>query len=282
MKKINLLLAAFVLFINLSNAQKIDTLYLWPTEVPNSNLPKKAAVISENNSGNVIRIAEVTNPLLEVYQPELKSENVNIIICPGGAYQILAIDKEGYEIAQWLNKLGITAYVLQYRVPDNRAGALQDVQRAIRMVRKLNPNEQVGVMGFSAGGSLSARATTLSNLQTYLPVDSADQYSAAPDFGALIYPAYLDLGENLSLTPEITINENTPPLFIFATADDSYGNSALVMTTAMRNHNRPVELHFLAKGGHGYGLRTGNSAGETWPLLMEKWLSAMLKDKIKP
>jgi len=282
MKKITLLFVAFLFFFNFVFAQSIDTLYLWPGEVPNSTLPKKAAVISENNSGNVNRIAEVTNPLLVVYQPEKKSIDVSVIICPGGAYQILAIDKEGYEIAQWLNELGISAYVLQYRVPDNRAGALQDVQRAIRMVRKQNLAGQVGVMGFSAGGSLSARATTLSHLQTYTPVDAIDQLSAKPDFGALIYPAYLDLGENRSLTPEITITENTPTLFIFATADDSYSNSALVMTTAMRDHKHPVELHFLAKGGHGYGLRPGNSAGETWPALMEKWLSSLLKDAIQP
>jgi acetyl esterase/lipase len=95
----------------------------------------------------------------------------------------------------------------------------------------------------------------------------------------LIYPAYLDLGTNRALTPELIVNKGTPPMFIFATADDNYSNSALVMTTALRDAKVPVEMHLLAKGGHGYGLRTGNIAGETWPKLAEIWLKNIIGDK---
>jgi acetyl esterase/lipase len=88
----------------------------------------------------------------------------------------------------------------------------------------------------------------------------------------LIYPAYLDKGENRSLTPELGVNEETPSTFIFGTADDRVGNSSLVYATALRDAKVSVELHFLPTGGHGYGLRKGNIAAETWPGLAEKWL----------
>jgi acetyl esterase/lipase len=214
-----------------------------------------------------------------VYTPKAGVANLHtgIVVCPGGAYNILAIDLEGEEVAQWLCSLGYTAFVLQYRVPKKEAGALQDVQRAIRVVRQqaaqwhLQP-ERTGVMGFSAGGSLSARVSTLYDQQTYPPVDDADKLSCKPAFAALIYPAYLDKGPDRSLTPELKVIAETPPMFLFATADDTYGNSALVMAGALRDAKVPVELHFYALGGHGYGLRPGNTAAAAWPPLLEKWL----------
>jgi acetyl esterase/lipase len=95
----------------------------------------------------------------------------------------------------------------------------------------------------------------------------------------LIYPAYLDQGPGFTLTPELEISKEVPPIFIFQTADDPYGNSALVMAGALRNAKLPVELHFLSTGGHGYGLRPGKVAAETWPLLAEKWMGVVLKKK---
>ena len=196
-----------------------------------------------------------------------------VIVCPGGGYQILAVNHEGTEIAQWLNALGYTAYVLRYRVPDNREGALQDVQRAIRIARAENPGKQVGVMGFSAGASLTARAATRFQLPSYTATDETDTQSARPDFAALIYPAYMDEGEHHTLTPELTITEQTPPFFVFQTADDHYDNSALVISQALRNHKIPVQLHIYEKGGHGYGLRANLAeAASKWPKLMEEWL----------
>ena len=119
-----------------------------------------------------------------------------VIICPGGAYAVLAYEKEGQEVAQWLAGLGYNAYVLAYRVPNNRLGALQDVQRAIRIVRSKGAT-QVGVIGFSAGASLSCRAATRWDSPAYEPnpKDKIDSLSCRPDFGILIYPAYLDEGE---------------------------------------------------------------------------------------
>ncbi len=263
-------------------AQTRDTLYLWTGKVPGESLPKSNPVQTDNTSGNVTRLTDVTNPALVVFKPQTAlSNNTAVIVCPGGGYNILAIDKEGYEIAEWLNNLGYTAFVLQYRVPQKQAEALYDIQRSIRLVRtnaSIWGVEKLGVLGFSAGGSLSARAATRFNEDTYPKSDQIDQASSRPDFGLLIYPAYLDNGENRTLTPELSISEDTPPLFIFGTADDTYGNSGLVMAGALRDHKIPVELHLLPEGGHGYGLRPGNIAAETWPDLAEKWLETVTKN----
>lgn len=263
---------------SVAHGQSPVKIKLWPGAVPGETRSKAADVISEDHGGNVTRIASVTDPVIEVFEPKSgNTTGIGVVVCPGGGYSILAVDLEGYEVAGWLNTLGITAYVLHYRVPDNPAAALMDAQRAIRMVRNMGTTvktamNKVGIMGFSAGGSLSARASTRYSDKTYEPVDAADQLSARPDFALLIYPAYLDQGPNKSLTPELKVDSKTPPMFLFETADDPYGNSSLVMAGALRDAKVPVELHFLPTGGHGYGVRMGNPAAETWPGLAAKWL----------
>ncbi len=286
--KLNLTLAAIFLFTMATYSQTNEIFHLWPNEVPGESLPKNPSKMDNDPRDKVLRVTEVTDPTLTVFEPKPSNKNgAGIIICPGGGYQILALDKEGYEIAQWLNQLGFTAFVLEYRVPEKREGALMDVQRAIRSVRSqadkwnLAP-DKIGVMGFSAGGSLSARASTNFDKKTYERVDGLDEVSCRPDYTLLIYPAYLDQGENRSLTPELKIEKSTPPMFIFATADDPYANSALVMATTLRDAQVPVELHLLPYGGHGYGLRKGSEAAETWPLLAEKWLNAVVSGNLKP
>ncbi|MEA1785002.1 alpha/beta hydrolase [Arenibacter sp. GZD96] len=275
-----------VLFFCVSGvkAQEENLLYLWPNEVPGETAPKKEHLEKRDSLAHIVRITEVTNPTLKIYKPlSAKKNGKAIIICPGGGYHILAADLEGYEVAEWLTALGYTAFVLHYRVPQKREGALYDVQRAIRIVRHkalewdLDPSA-IGVMGFSAGGSLSARASTQFNIDRYPKVDAADKVSSRPNFSLLIYPAYLDQGENRALTPELTITENTPPMFLFATADDPHANSALVMAMALRDAKIPVGLHILPEGGHGYGLRKGKTAAETWPLLAETWLTSLFNE----
>ena len=273
------------MLLNLCSFSQNNTLiYLWPGKIPGEIKEKQPPVIAASKNDNVLRYSEVTDPAVEVRLADQVHRNGSgVIICPGGGYNILAYDKEGTEIAMWLNKLGYSAFVLQYRVPDKRDGALQDVQRAIRIVRekadqwKLDP-EKIGVMGFSAGGSLSARASILFSKKTYLPVDKADSLSCRPSFTILIYPAYLDQGPNHTLTPELQLNKEVPGMFIFQTADDPHGNSALVMATALRNAKIPVELHMMPAGGHGYGLRSGLTAAEMWPKLAENWLEKSLND----
>jgi acetyl esterase/lipase len=281
-----LIFSIILLLFSLSAfSQKNEVISLWPGKVPGELKEKLPPVMDAPRNDNTIRIAEVTNPGFEVWLADPSKNNKSaVIICPGGAYRILAYDKEGLEIAGWLNKLGYSAFVLQYRIPDKKEGALQDAQRAIRLVKQnaakwnIDP-EKVGIMGFSAGGSLSARAGTLFNKRTYSPVDKTDSLSCRPAFAMLIYPAYLDQGPNKTLTPELELTKETPPVFIFQTADDQYGNSALVMAGALRDAKLSVELHLLPTGGHGYGLRPGKPAPDTWPGLAEKWLLNVLKTK---
>lgn len=246
---------------------------IWPDKRPAEVVLKKGKMKQAMGEDDILRIQQMPVPTLQKFPVVKSPKGKVVIVCPGGGYQILAVNHEGTEIAQWLNALGYTAYVLRYRVPDNREGALQDVQRAIRIARAENPGKQVGVMGFSAGASLTARAATRFQSPSYTATDETDTQSARPDFAALIYPAYMDEGEHHTLTPELTITEQTPPFFVFQTADDRYGNSALVISQALRNHKIPVQLHIYEKGGHGYGLRANLAeAASKWPKLMEEWL----------
>jgi len=261
--------------------KEVNMIHLWPGNVPGENASKQPA--GSKARGGVTRLSNVLDPLLEVYPAPVTSRNgLGVIVCPGGGYSILAIDKEGYEVAEWLNGQGITAFVLQYRVPKKQKGALQDLQRAMRIVRSraeewgIDP-EKLGVMGFSAGGSLAARASTLYDRQTYDTIDKSDSLSCKPSFSILIYPAYLDKGPGKTLTPELKVDKNTPPMFLFVAKNDPYANSSRVMTEALKEAGVPVESHTVPKGGHGYGLRPGNPAAETWPPLAEEWLKQFWK-----
>ncbi len=266
-----------------SFSQNKDLIYLWPGKVPGEVKEKQPPVVDTTRKDGVLRFREITDPALEIWlaQPA-DNKKAGIIVCPGGGYSYLAYSKEGTEIAEWLNKIGYSAFILQYRVPNNREGALQDAQRAIRIIRgragQINIDaNKIGIMGFSAGGDLSVRASVKYNLKTYAPVDKSDSLTCRPDFTLPVYPAYLDQGENRTLTPGLKVTKDTPPMFIFQAADDGLANSSLVMAGALRDAKVPVELHLVPKGGHGYGLRPGNPAAETWPQLAEKWLISTLR-----
>ncbi|WP_405292364.1 sialate O-acetylesterase [Algibacter sp. Ld11] len=277
------LLTISLFFTCLLSAQTEDVITLWPDKVPNELRPKQLPRQTDNTSNNVIRLTDVTNPTLTVFKPKHSNgSQAGIIVCPGGGYSILAIDKEGYEVAEWLNNLGYTAFVLQYRVPKNQKGAAQDIQRAIKVVRSKASEfnldtDKIGLIGFSAGGHLSALASTNEGTSFYEHKDTIDEFSSKSNFTMLIYPAYLDKGENQTINPDFSLDKNTPPFFIFGTADDRFGNSSFVMGQALRNNKTPVELHVYPDGGHGYGLRKGNVAAEIWPKLAGKWLKSMAK-----
>jgi len=287
MKNYLLVIMVAISITAMGQHSKSKDIYLWPGDVPGEKEAKHEAKVEPDQGDNILRLTDVTNPKMVVFDDCTNCKGAAVIICPGGGYGILAASHEGTEIATWLNSLGITAFVLQYRVPDKRDGALQDLQRAMRLVREnagkwnLDP-DKIGVMGFSAGGSLSARLCTLADTNLYSPVDEADKLHFRPDFCMLIYPAYLDKGPGNRVSAENAPRKDTPPTFIFATSDDPYSNSALVMASAIREALRPVELHFLPFGGHGYGMRKGSRAGETWPGLAHEWLNTILAGAIKP
>lgn len=274
MKKIILTFLTLMVTATMS-AQYITTPSdIWPgKKMPDGTAKNPVKWDERPDEGN--RFTEVSNPTLECFTPIAGTDNGQaVIVCPGGAYSILAYTKEGQEIAQWLARQGYTAYVLAYRIPNNRQGALADAHRAIRLARSKG-HSKVGIIGFSAGASLSCRAATRWAEATYKPVDDVDALSCRPDFGILIYPAYLDEGPDHTLTPELTVNAQTPPLFVFGTLDDTKysGPSCPVLLSAMQKAGAPIELHYLPKGGHGYGMRRG--AGFIWPGLCETWLKQL-------
>lgn len=249
------------------------TLSLWPALAEKS----KGEIVTGRDDG-VLRLTNVENPTIAVYPaPDATTPSPAVLVCPGGGYKILAYDKEGTEIAQWLNSIGFTAVVLKYRVPDNRPGALEDAQRALGLIRhnaaawNIDSN-RTGILGFSAGGHLAASASTASGARTYAPIDEADAESCIPNFTVLIYPAYLG-GDDLALPAEVPVTKDTPPAFILQTQDDSnYINSSLAYYIALKAAGVPAEMHLYAEGGHGYGLRPSEHAVSGWPALCGAWL----------
>jgi acetyl esterase/lipase len=149
---------------------------------------------------SVIRLADITNPTIKVFTPK-NANGTAVIVCPGGGYGILALDLEGTELCTWFNSIGVTAILLKYRVPAlpgklRYEAPLQDAQRTLGLIRfnaakwGIKP-DHIGIMGFSAGGHLSALVSNTYDERTYQRVDSADDVSCKPDFTILVYPAYL-------------------------------------------------------------------------------------------
>ena len=158
---------------------------------------------------------------------------------------------------------------------------LQDVQRAVSLVRHhgkewgLDP-KRIGILGFSAGGHLSATALTGYDKPHYKPVDAIDKASCRPDFGVLIYPAYLvDKETKSKLSPELRITKNTPPVFLVHAADDRVpAEGSVRFWQELRRNGVGTELHIFPKGGHGYGLRPSEFPVTNWPSLCADWLKS--------
>lgn len=261
-------------------AQEKQEIKLWPGQPPGQDAAQVKSIIQKDTGRHILKITEVTEPSLVVFRPE-NPNGAAVIISPGGGNKFLSMDLEGTEIAHWLNGLGYTAFILEYRIPNKQKGALQDLQRAIRYVRfdakdyKIDTNK-IGVIGFSAGGNLSARGATAFNLQTYKPIDKIDSVSCRPNFALLIYPGSMSTGKDRHLIPEIPVSATTPPVFIFVASDDPY-NIPFSMGMALRANKIPFAFHVVPAGWHGYGLRKGNPAAEAWPSLAEHWLNTLLK-----
>ncbi len=268
-----------------------DEIKVWPASVPgdaNFQPPKPDPKAKPPKDDGVMRVTLVTDPTLTLFRaPAEKANGTAVLVCPGGGYNILAFDKEGTEIAEWLNSLGVTAAVLKYRVPRRdkdmpHAAPLQDAQRGLRLMRQnaqawgVNP-ESVGILGFSAGGNLTVMAGTHWDEATYAKQDSADDLSCRPDFMIPIYPAYLgDEKTPGPLNPLVRVTKETPPTFIAVTHDDVLrGVNAALFYIELKKSAVPAELHIYTKGGHGYGLRPSEDPVHTWPQRCEEWLRAM-------
>lgn len=267
------------------------TLDLWPGAAPGEkgDLPPEADNQKPTDKlvggKTVMKIGNVSKPTLTLHlAPESSNTGAAVLIAPGGGYNILAWDLEGVEVAQWLNAIGVNGFILKYRVPAKRGGERgmapqQDAQRALRLIRqnaaqwKIDPRK-IGVLGFSAGGHLAAMTCMNHGKKLYDPVDKADELSSRPDFGVLIYAAYLF--DNDQPTPGVQVDANTPPIFMAHALDDRVpAVGAAQFLQLLKKHDIPGELHIYANGGHGFGLRRTDEPCTTWPDRCREWMARM-------
>ncbi len=267
------------------------TIPIWPGAAPGAptDLPPEANLTTAKDGSPagrlVYRVGNVVKPTITLY----KVKNAGgpapaVVVFPGGGYRILAIDLEGTEICDWLTSVGVNCVLLKYRVPNTgpypkSPAALQDAQRTMGLVRKhaaewgIDPH-RIGVLGFSAGGHLSAAISNIYEKRLYDPIDDADKLSCRPDFSVVVYPGYLALADqNFAPNPEIHPTANTPPTFVVQAEDDPvHVENALVYFQQLKNAKVPAELHVYSKGGHGYGLRKTGNPVAVWPQDVERWL----------
>lgn len=280
-----------------------EVLPLWPGDPPGASGVTAVETIVERKDPRGLRDRAVTHtrrPTLTVFRPA-QPNGAAVILMPGGGYERVVVDKEGFETARWLADRGYTCFVLIYRLPGDGWGAgpdtpLQDAQRAVRLVRARAGAMgfgagRIAIMGFSAGGHLAASLTTRFEAPVYARVDAADDLSARPDVSALIYPVIsmvdgpVHAGSRKQLlgpaptaeqivrySPDQGVPDRAPPTILVHAADDGAVPVAntLMMFTALRAKAIPTEMHVFEEGGHGFGLRS--IAGLTtaaWPTLVE-------------
>ncbi len=243
------------------------------------------------------KLENVVRPTMAVFRAKGDNTGAAVVVFPGGGYNVLAIDLEGTEVCDWLTQKGVTCGVLKYRVPGSgphwdaacncaktprEPMALQDAQRAIVLLRARAPEwgidpKKVGVLGFSAGGHLSAEVSNQAKLR-YAAVDAADKQSARPDFSVVLYPGHMWDGAHLDkIKYGLRASAKTPPTFIVQAQDDPVDDvhEAIVYYLALLNANVPAELHLYPHGGHAFGLRRTDESITRWPELAETWMRSI-------
>jgi len=304
MKKISAILISLGLSaISLQSMAQTETINLWPEgKVPNF----KTSTIEEKSvtdEKGILRISGVTVPTITAYiVPKEKATGAAVMICPGGGYGILAASHEGSDFAKWFNERGISAFVLKYRLPNEKAMThqhevpLMDAMQAMKLIRqsaeKWNIDKnKIGVMGFSAGGHLAATISTHYNLGEKASEDSK------PNFSILLYPV-ISFMPNIShggsrdnllgaeksdelikyYSNELQVSAKTPPAFLVHAEDDGSVpvENSIEYYLALKRLKISAEMHLYPMGGHGYGFRTeGKGSLVNWPAAMEGWLKAM-------
>ncbi|WP_400192124.1 alpha/beta hydrolase [Hymenobacter sp. B81] len=278
------------------------TLPLYTGTIPNSR-PSRVQETSVTLANGGVRISRVVQPTLTVFRaPQDKATGTAVVICPGGGYARLSIDHEGYDVARRLNEMGVTAFVLKYRLPndssqtDKTTAPLHDAQQALRLVRQraadygVNP-ARVGIMGFSAGGHLAATAGTH---LTPVAANAPAQPGVRPDFLVLIYPvvsltdSLMHPGSRNNLlgsapapaqirrySADQQVTAQTPPAFLVHAQDDKTVpvQNSLRFYEACLRRGVPAEMHLYPRGGHGFGLRN-QTTKDDWPLHLQHWLEA--------
>ncbi|MES2650809.1 MAG: alpha/beta hydrolase [Bacteroidota bacterium] len=290
-----ILVLVFFLNIMIGDVIAQEIIPLYGTKIPGSKTASDYKEEVVTGTDGVSRVSKVTDPTLTVYLPvKGKSNGAAVIICPGGGYGILAFDKEGTKVAEKFAEIGVTAFVLKYRLPsdlimeDKSMGPLQDALQAIYLVRKnasiwgVNVNK-IGVMGFSAGGHLAASLTVHYN---DMKIQNQENISLRPDFSILIYPVISFgtvthagsvknlIGEAPTQTQRTYfstqnyVNATTPPTFLVHANNDITVpvKNSILFNEALVKFKVPAEMHIYQSGGHGFGLKG------TWFETMKNWM----------
>lgn len=289
-----------VTFLNVFNSFAQQEIPLYEGKIPNS---KSAQNTEKSVNNGILIISEVSIPTLTAYKP--KKQNLSksaVIICPGGGYGILAAGHEGAAVALALNEMGVTAFVLKYRLPDDKImvdktiGPLQDAQRSIQYVRENSKKynldgTKIGIMGFSAGGHLAATASTLFKNEV---IENKNHTSLRPDFSILLYPvisfsedlAHKGTRENLlgnkisaatilHYSCELQVTAQTPPAFLVHASDDAdvlVGNS-IAYYEALQKNKIYSEMLLYPHGGHGFGMEN-TTTKDRWIENLKNWMLA--------
>jgi acetyl esterase/lipase len=271
---------------------------IWPGPAPDTEAPLRPESVLTAQTPEAIggstsqAIFDVSVPTITIYPPKGKSARAAVIVMPGGGFKAVVVTLEGTEICDWLSAKGLTCIMLKYRVPKTghhwddscKCGvtpkvprALQDAQRAIRLVRsraaQLNIDpRKIGVMGFSAGGYLVAQTSNIFT-PAYTPIDAIDRISSRPDFAIALYPGHL-CRPGGKLDPQIHVTKRTPPTFLLQAWDDPVDDvcNSTLYNRALDAAGVPSEVHLFAKGGHAFALRHPGDAPGVWPALVERWL----------
>lgn len=263
-----------------------EVIKLWPGTAPGERGTFGPEHVLPDRARPFDQITNVTVPTLSVFLPSPeKNTGTAVLVIPGGGLQRLAIEHEGYEIAEWLNSKGIAAFVLKYRVPfrdpqQRWKVGVQDAQRAMGIIRSRAADwridaDSLGTIGFSAGGEINVvLAVYHKEPRQYDPIDAADTFSTRPDFNIVMYGGGFANGRDNTLRADIAsrIDKTTPPMFIAHAFDDSALTSVILMG-ALKRAEIPSELHIFGAGGHGFGIRgTGLPVGH-WSELCLNWMA---------
>ncbi len=266
---------------------------LWPEGVP--GLRADAAPDKDTASSS----SEIHTPTMTFYPaPADVATGAAVVVCPGGGYARLSMDNEGRKVAAWLNSIGVSAFVLKYRLKEyGQPAPLRDVLRALRIVRSRAADfgvkdSSIGVLGFSAGGHLASSATTLYNHPDGKTGNKMDDVSARPDFSVLVYPvismravAHKGSRENLigkNPPPELVslystdeqVTADTPPVFLVSGSDDKTVpvENSVQFYLALRKAGVPAEMHLYQKAAHGFGMKPNIGPPAGWTQRCEDWL----------
>ncbi|WP_165313768.1 alpha/beta hydrolase [Vibrio ziniensis] len=294
-------------FDSLAQLDLTNNIYqYWPSAVCEENTTASVWHRDPLDLSSNRLIAGVSSPELMVFTPE-ESNGIGIVVFPGGSYQRLSIDNEGRDIGNTFTKFGYTVFVATYRMPGEGHSygsetSLADAQRAVRWVRVNREKwniEQVGILGFSAGGHLAGQLATRFNTTVYDALDNTDTLSAKPDFCGLIYPVVtMDtefghkgsaielLGSDITeetlqrYSIEKCVHAKMAPCFLVHSSDDDSVpvENSIVLWQALRSQQVPVEMHLFNEGGHGFGItKVKDKPAHQWPTLFHKWVSYILK-----